>query len=61
MAQQARIPVSCYVAGEWHTFCHPISKVHIVEEGPGETPLVLRCLSYLINSFLTDIKHLAKN
>ena len=28
--------------------------------GPGETPSVLRCLSYLINSFLTDIKQLAK-
>ena len=44
----------------WHTSCHPISKMHIVGEGPGETPSALRCLSYLINSFLTDIKQLAK-
>ena len=36
-------------------------KMHIVGGGPGETPSALRCLSYLINSFLTDIKHLAKN
>ena len=34
--------------------------MHIVGEGPGETPSVLRCPSYLINSFLTDIKQLAK-
>ena len=26
--------------------------MHIVEEEPGETPLTLGCLSYLINSFL---------
>ena len=44
----------------WHTFCHSISKMHIVGEGPGETLSALRCLSYLINSFLTDIKELAK-
>ena len=25
-------------------------------EGPGETPSALRCLSYLINRFLTDIQ-----
>ena len=30
--------------------------MHIVGEGPGETPSALRCLSYLINSFLTDIQ-----
>ena len=60
MAQQTRIPLSYFMAGGWHTFCYPISKVHIVGEGPGAIPLVLRCLSYLINSFLTDIKHLAK-
>ena len=34
---------------EWHPLCHPISKMHIVGEGPGETPSSLRCLSYLIN------------
>ena len=38
----------------WHTLCHPISKMH-------ETPSALRCLSYLIKSLVTDIKHLAKN
>ena len=32
--------------------------MHIVGEGPGETPSALRCLSYLINSLLTDIKNL---
>ena len=39
---------------------HPTSKMHIVGEGPGETPSALRCLSYLNNSFLTYIKQLAK-
>ena len=38
-----------------------IHLVHIVGEGPGETPSALRCLSYLINSFLTNIKNPAKN
>ena len=33
--------------------------MHIVGEGPGETPSPLRGLSYLINGFLTDIKQLA--
>ena len=28
--------------------------MHIVGEGPGETPLALRRFSYMINSFLTD-------
>ena len=60
MAQQTSIPVNCFLAGGWHTLCLPISKVHIVGEGPGAIPLVLMCLSYLINSFLTDIKQLAK-
>ena len=36
-------------------------KMHIGGEGPGETPSALKCLSYLINSFVTDIKHLSKN
>ena len=61
IAQQTSIPVNCFMAGGWHTPCHPISKIHIVREGPGETPSALRCLSYMINSFLTNIKHLAKN
>ena len=34
--------------------------MHIVGEGAGDTPSALRRLSYLINGFLTDIKHLAK-
>ena len=38
----------------WHTLCHSISKMRIVGEGPGETPSALRCLSYLMNSLLTD-------
>ena len=60
IAQQTRIDTNCFMAGGWHTSCHPISKMHIVGEGPGETPSALRCLSYLIHSFLTDIKQLAK-
>ena len=36
--------------------CYPISKMRVVGEGPGETPSALTCLSYLINSFLTDIR-----
>ena len=40
--------------------CHPVSKMLIMGEGPGETPTALRYLSYLINSFLTEIKQLAK-
>ena len=42
------------MAEEWHTPFHPISKMHIVGQRPGETASALRCLSYLINSFLTD-------
>ena len=61
MTQQTSIPVKCFMARGWYTSCHPISKMHIVGEGPGETPSTLRRLSYLINSFLTDIKHLSKN
>ena len=34
--------------------------MHVVGEGPGEAASALRCLSYLINSFLTDIKQLAE-
>ena len=53
---------SCYLFyGQGMTWYHPISKMHIVGKGPGETPSALRHLSYLINSFLTAIKHLAKN
>ena len=35
-----------------HTSGHSISKMHIMGEGPGETPSALRCLSCLINSLL---------
>ena len=48
------------MAGGWHTSRHPISKMHIVGEGPGKTPSALRCLSYPINSFLTDTKQLSE-
>ena len=34
--------------------------MHIVGDGPGEMLSALRGLSYLINSFLTDIKQLAE-
>ena len=34
--------------------------MHIVGEGPSKIPSALRCLSYLVNGFLTDKKHLAK-
>ena len=60
IAQQTSIHMNCFMTGGWHTTCHPSSKIYIVGEGPGETPSALRCLSYLINSFLTDIKQLAK-
>ena len=48
------------MAGGWPPLCHHISKMHSVGEGPGETPSPLRCISYLINSLLTDIKQLLK-
>ena len=60
IAQQTSIHIKCFMVEGWHTWCHPISKIHIVGEGPGETPSALKCLSYLINSFLTDIKQLTK-
>ena len=60
IAQQTSIHINCFMAGGWQTSSHPIWKMHIVGEGPGETPSALTCLSYLINSFLTDIKQLAK-
>ena len=60
IAQQISIHINHFMAGGWHTSCHPISKMHIVGEGPGKTPSALRCLSYLINSFLTDTKQLAE-
>ena len=60
IAQQTSIQINFFMAGGWHTSCHLISKLHIVGEGPGETPSALKCLSYLINNFLTDIKQLVK-
>ena len=60
IAQQTSIHINCFMAGGWQTLCHPISKMHIVGEWPGETLSALRCLSYLMNSFLTDMKQLAK-
>jgi len=56
MAQQASIPSQLFYGRGITRSCHPMSKMHTVEEGPGETPSALRCLSYLINSFLTGIK-----
>ena len=56
IAQQTSIHINCFMAEGGHTSGSPISKMHIVGEGPGETPSALRCLSYLINSFLTGIK-----
>ena len=47
IVQQASIHISCLMAGGWHTSRSPISKMHIVGEGPGETPSVLRCLIWL--------------
>ena len=43
------------------TPCAILSQKCIVGEGPGEALSGLRCLSYLIDSFLTGIKHLAKD
>ena len=56
-----KIHVNYFMAGDDFPCANTISKMHIVGEGPGETPSALRCLSYLINSFLTDIKHPAKD
>ena len=44
-----------------HTSCNPVSKMQAVGEGPGETLSASRCISYLIDSFLTDLKHPAKD
>ena len=60
IAQQTSIRINCFMAGGWHASCHPISKMHFVGEGPSETPSAWRCLSYLINNFLTDMKQLAR-
>ena len=44
------------------TLCAVLSpKMHIVGEGPGETPSAVRRFSYLIGSSLTDIEGPAKN
>ena len=56
IAQQTGIHNNCFMAGAQHTLCHPISKMQIVGEGPGETPSALRCLSYLIDSFLSSVQ-----
>ena len=60
IVQQTSIHINYFMVGRWHTLCHSISKMHSVGEGPGETPSALRCISYLINSLLTDIKQLLK-
>ena len=53
-AQQTSIHINCFMAGRWHILSHTVSKMQVVGEGPGETPSASRCLSYLINSFLTE-------
>ena len=55
VAQQTSVHIHCFMAGGCHTLCHPISKLHVVGEGPGETLSALRCISYLTNNFITDI------
>ena len=45
IAQQTSIHINCFTAGGWHTSCHPISKLHVVGQGPGEPPSTLRRLS----------------
>ena len=59
IAQQTSIHINCFMAGGCHTWCHPISKMHIVGEGPGNS-LRLEVSPLLTNNFLTDIKQLAK-
>ena len=49
-----KINVSCSMAWDDSPCVKAISKLHVVGEGPGETPSAMRCLSYLINSLLTD-------
>ena len=49
MNQETSIHANSFMAGGWHTLGHPISKMHIVGEGLGETPSALRWHSYLIN------------
>ena len=48
-----------YCWGMTHIMPPYLNNAHS-RRGPGETPSALRCLSYLLNSFLTDIKQLAK-
>ena len=61
LSQQTSIDVNCFMA-RVHPMPFYLKKMHIVGERPGETPSAcLRCLSCLINSLLTDIKHPAKN
>ena len=42
------------------TPCAILFQSFIFWKGPGETPSAVRCLSYLINSFLRDVKQLAE-
>ena len=60
-SKKTSIHINCFGAGGWHTSFHPILKMHIVGDGSGETRSALRHLSYMINSFLTDRKHPAKD
>ena len=48
IAQQTSVHINCFMAGGWHTSCHPISKMHIVGEGPGETPSAIKWLIWIL-------------
>ena len=46
--QQTSICVNCFMARDDTPHAISKTKMHIVGQGPGETPSALRCLSYLI-------------
>ena len=56
MAQENSIHVNCFMTGD-EDFVPFYLKMHIVGEGPGETPPALRCFFYLIRSLLTRKSH----
>ena len=56
MAQQISICVNCFMARDDTPHAISISKMHIVGQGPRETPSALRCFSYLISSLLNRHK-----
>ena len=52
IAQQSSIHINCFMAGGMTHLVPSYLKNAYCGEGLGETPSALRCLSYLINSFL---------